>query len=262
MIRRKKQPSPLAELHITLPQGWGELTAAQVSRVAYHLAHKTDDIQYLVNLALEFADLQPRGANCSPDGVFTYSYYHRSAGRVVLNAEQVAAMARAIEWATGEPEPMQAPELDGYCSPDQRLFGITLEQFVTADNACNAFASRQNIEALRVMVAALYPRSKSYDPEKLQVEAARLSFLPMWQLEAVVLWYIGAKKFLMQKYQSVFSGGEEQGGASGAEILLGLLSSVNEGRVVDNEKLKSTDIHEILYELNRKIRNAQKTSDK
>lgn len=259
MARKKKQAAPPA-LNITLPKGWGELTPAQVSRVAYYLSLNLDETEFLVKIGCEFADLKPRGAIVMADGGIAYRYYHRDRGNVLIDAEQVAAIAEALRWIVGEPESMTAPELDGYPTPDSRLYNITLEQYITADTACNAYIRMQNNDALRVMAAALYPLSSVFDSDKLGNEAKRLTFLPHWQLQAVLLWYIGTKKMLMQKYPLVFAGGDSDGGSTpGAEVLLGLLSSLNEGRVVDNDKLKQTGIHEVFYELNLKIRNAQKS---
>lgn len=260
MAKKKKPIAPLQALNITLPRSWRELTPAQVSRVAYYLALGIEEAECLVRLGVEFADLKPRGSRVTDHGDIVYCYYHRTAGNVLLTAEQVAVIAEAMRWVTGEPEPMAAPLLDGLPAPDDQLYGLTFEQFVTADAACTAYVRTKNPEALRMMCAAFYPKSGKFDQDKVEAEARRISYLPAWQLEAVVLWFIGAKKLLMQKYPALYAGAGEDGpSASGGEVLLGLLSSLNEGRVVDNEKIKATELHEVFYELNRRIREAEKT---
>lgn len=45
-------------------------------------------------------------------------------------------------------------------------------------------------------------------------------------------------------------------------MLLGLLSSLNEGRVIDNERIKATELHEVFYELNRRVRAAGKAESR
>ena len=40
--------------------------------------------------------------------------------------------------------------------------------------------------------------------------------------------------------------------------MLGMLSSLNDGRIADNEKIRQADVHEVLYELNLKIKNSKK----
>lgn len=56
--------------------------------------------------------------------------------------------------------------------------------------------------------------------------------------------------------------GNEEGPVSGGEVLLGLLSSLNEGRVIDNERIKATELHEVFYELNRRVRAAGKAESR
>lgn len=258
--KKKVAPSVLQTLDITVPRNWGELTSKQVIRVAYYLSLGVAETEFLVRLGLEFADLRPRGTRVTEDGHVVYRYYHRQRGHVLLTAEQVSSVAEAMRWVTKEPEPMASPTLDGLPAPDAQLYGVTFEQFITADTACAAYARTQNPEALRMMCAAFYPKSGRFDPEKVEAEARRIAYLPVWQLEAVVLWFIGAKKMLTRKYPALYAATESgESPASGGEVLMGLLSSLNEGRVIDNERIKATELHEVFYELNRRVRAAEKS---
>ena len=64
---------------------------------------------------------------------------------------------------------------------------------------------------------------------------------------------------LTRKYPALYAAtGSDESPASGGEVLLGLLSSLNEGRVIDNERIKATELHEVFYELNRRVRAAEK----
>lgn len=257
MTKRKSQ-NTLATLNITLPKRWGDLSADQVSRVAYYLSMQTTEIMYLLMLAAELADLQPRGTHVMPDGEIRYLYYNRKAGNIILSAEHVTSICDAMKWTLSNPEPMAAPLINGHKTPDRDLYDITLEQFITADTAYAAYIGLSDIRALRMMVAALYPR-KAFDPERLQAEADRLVYLPEWKLQAVMIWYTGAKKALQKKYPYVFSTENSDGQpVSGGDMLMGLLSSLNDGRVVDNQKIKQTEVHEVFYELNLKIKHSKK----
>lgn len=252
-----KAKKALKTLDITLPSGWGELTPQQVLRVAYFLSLKLDETRFLVEMAAEFADLKPRGSRVTDQGDITYNFYHRKQGNVSLTAEHVTAIAHALKWTLGEVAPMQAPVLNGYKTPDSDLYGVVLEQYMTAESACSAYIRTQDPEPLRVLAASLYPR-REFNPESLQAEALRMRHFPIWQLQAVFLWFTGAKKVLVEKFPLIFSAEGSGEPLPGDEMLLGLLSSLNEGRVVDNDKLKRTDIYEIFYELNLKIKNSQK----
>lgn len=259
MTARKntKARKTLEPLNITLPTKWSELTAAQVSRVAYYLSLGLTETEYLVRLGTELADLKPRGSRVTAQGDIVYQYYHRDRGNVILTAEHVAAITQVLKWTMEAPAPMAAPVLEGYKTPDSALYGITLEQFLTADCAYAAYIRLKDPEPLRVLVASLYVRHV-FDPEKLRSEAARMKFLPSWNLQAVFLWFIGAKQLLADKFPYVFSGDGSNGATvPGDELLLGLLSSLNDGRIVDNDKLKQTDIYEVFFELNLKIKTSK-----
>ena len=256
-MKKTKKNAVLQALPLTLPTGWGDLTGQQVLRIAYYFSLGVTEPEMLLRLGAEFSDLKPRGTR-QRDGEIMYMYYHRTHGNVLLNAEHMAAIASALKWVVGDPGPMQAPPLDGYTTPDSRFYGITLEQYMTAEAACGAYLRTKNPHALRMLTASLYPR-RLFDPDRLEKEAGRLSYLPVWQLSAVLLWFCGAKQALMKKYPYVFSTSEGEAPAlPGDEVLLGLLSSLNDGRVADNDAIKRLDVHEAFYELNLKIKNSQK----
>lgn len=254
--KRKKTAPNVIDFEIALPTKWEQLTSHQVTRVAYHMSENLPKMEVLIRIALEFADLKPHGARVEPDGAIAHLFYSRTKGNIPLSSDQVAALALAMEWLDSPATLTSAPIVDDYQIPDHRLYGITLEQFITADSACNAFFKTKSIEPLRVMVAALYPRTGKFAPETLARQARRLSYIPQWNLEAVTIWYVGVKKWLSDKYPFVFSnnGSQNTNELSGVEVMLNLLSSLNDGRVVDNDKIKATEIHEALYELNNKIR--------
>lgn len=251
---KKKTTKILKSLNINLPRNWGELTSAQVSRVAYYLHSQVTETDFLVQLGIEFSGLKPHGTTITDSGDVAYVYYDRKIGNIVLTAEHLSAIVDFLSWATKDTGPMVAPSLDGYRTPDDALYGITLEQFVTADTACSAYVRTQDLGALRFMCATLYPR-KRFDPSRISADAARLKFIPIWNLEAVLLWFSGVKKLLSNKYSYVFSNdGGDGASTTGEEIMLGLLSSLNEGRVVDNGLIKTIDVHEALFQLNQNIK--------
>lgn len=246
----------LKTFNITLPSKWSELTPKQVLRISFYISLGLPETEFLLKLGTEFAGLKPNGTSVLPNGDIGYVYYDRKQGNLVFSVEQLARIAGAMKWVTGKPSIMQAPYLDGYNSPDQYIDGVSLEQFITADIACAHYIISKDPEALRTMVACFYPRG-SFDPEKVQSEAKRLSYKPTYELEAVLLWFTGVKEMLRNKYPHVFSGGTDSGIAhDGVDVYLGIISSLNEGDISRNPIIKRTDVHEALYELEQKIKAA------
>lgn len=256
-MKKSKAKEPIT-LAITIPKGWSDLNADQVSVVAHELRICTSPTELALKVATNFAGLMPRGATISDSGERVYHYYHRDKGNIALSIEQVTAIAMAMSWlSVDNVAPMAAPNLDGYVTPDDKLRGVTLEQFITADTAYNAYAVSQDPYPLRVLAAALYAREK-YDTEKLQADAQRIGRLDD-QLYAVFIWFTGVKVLLTRKFTSVFNSSSGEGDVvNGGDYLLGLLSSLNNGDVTKNEQIKALNIYEALHELNNKIEFATK----
>lgn len=242
-------------LNITLPTKWSDLTPSQVARVAACLSSNGDRVEQLILLAADLADLKIRDTIVHSDGSTAYTFYHRDRGNLLFTSEHVLSIVEALSWVDGEISPMAAPELDGCKTPDSRLYGVTVEQYITADAAYNHYVETRDMDALRMCAAALYPRHL-FTSDSVRAEARRMARLD-GQLSGVFLWFTGAKKFLADKFPYIFSSGGGGEPISGAEIMLSLLSSVNGGDVTKNEQLKSSELHEVFYELNMKIKNSK-----
>lgn len=270
-----KKPKKV-KLKISLPTSWGELTSNQVSIVAKHLSSNPGQPKsLLVYLAIELAELIPNGSSVADNGDILYCYYKTGHGNLLFSSEDIAAMCRHLEWVLNETGPMVSPQIRLLIQPDSDLFDVTFEQYMTADIAHREFIRRVDtlrvdlgdaksirsnadiITPLYVMCAALYPRQK-FDASLVDADAKYMEALTYAEIYAIVLWFIGAKQALIAKYPHVFSG--EGGGESvpGDEEFMGLLTCLNEGRIVDNEKIKKIAVHEVLYQLEDKIKNFQK----
>lgn len=241
-------------LNVTLPSKWSEISPKQVLRISYYLSHGFPETEFLLKLGTEFAGLKPNGTSVLPNGDIGYMYYDRKRGNLVFTVEQLARIASAVRWVTGKPDIMEPPFLDGYNSPNQYLDGVSLEQFITGDIACSHYIISKDSLALQTMVACFYPRG-TFDPEKVQAEAERLSYKPTYELEAVLLWFTGVKEMLRNKYPHVFTGGTDSGIVpDGVDVYLGIISNLNDGDISRNQVIKKTDVHEALYELEQKIK--------
>lgn len=245
------------KLSITLPTKWSELTAEQVSRVAIYLNSRENNLEKLIALASDLAGLHIRGTVIDENGEIAYKFYRRGTGNMLLDSDQIALLTKTLAWISGEISLMQAPLLDGCQTPDYRLYGITLEQFLTAESAYSHFVTTESAEALRVCAAALYPRAE-YSSDTVAREAQRLARFDS-KLYGVFLWFTSAKKFLAEKYPYLYGQSEYDGESpKGADMLLSMLSSLNNGDPTKNDTLKATELHEALHELNLKIKNSKR----
>lgn len=256
---KSSKTKKVIDLPVSLPTKWGELSSAQVNEVARLMSLELERSDFLLRVALYFSGLKPHGSKVEADGSILYAYYDRNVGNILLTAEQLNAIAEAVAWLLGAPTLMSPPMVDDYKLPNKQLFGCTLEQFIVADSAYSAYHKLSSPDALRLMTAALYIRGEKFDDAKLAAEADRLKYIPLWNLAAVALWFTGVKSWIADKYSYVFSTSSEgeQSPVNGVDTLLNLMSSLNEGRIVDNEKIKKVELHEALHELNLKIRASQ-----
>ena len=71
-----------------------------------------------------------------------------------------------------------------------------------------------------------------------------------YMMQGVVIWWNGVQKFLLEKYPDVLT---SEGGVTDktqAELLLDLLSTMNNNRPQENDDILKSDTHAVLYALN------------
>ena len=79
-----------------------------------------------------------------------------------------------------------------------------------------------------------------------------------WERQALVIWWNGVKDYLQKRYPYVFRKGESVTDKTQAEILQDLLACMNDNRPQENEKILKTEVHSVLYSLNKLYENAVK----
>jgi len=129
---------------------------------------------------------------------------------------------------------------------DQTLNYIPFDVFFTADSYILRYQAdgQRNNTWLKEAVKAL--------------TGGRKRKLVPWERVAVIVWWNGLKKRLSDMYPHVLKG---EGGVSGktqAEILQDILSSINNNKPQENEKILKADTHSVLHALENIYANADK----
>ncbi|MBQ6029889.1 MAG: hypothetical protein IJL31_00105 [Oscillospiraceae bacterium] len=127
---------------------------------------------------------------------------------------------------------------------DRKLFGISFDAFYTADSFIARAAADRNPGHLKEAVKVLTNGSKRK--------------LLEWERQALVIWWNGVKDYLQKRYPYVFRKGESVTDKTQAEILQDLLACMNDNRPQENEKILKTEVHSVLYSLNKLYENAVK----
>lgn len=130
------------------------------------------------------------------------------------------------------------------------LYDIPFDVFYTADSYIARYQAEncQNNTWLKEAVKTL--------------TGGRKRKLEPWERIAMVIWWNGAKQRLSERYPYVLKG---EGGATGktqAEILQDILSTLNENRPQENDKILKADTHSVLHALNNIYRDAQQKVSK
>lgn len=129
---------------------------------------------------------------------------------------------------------------------DRKLYGISFKQYYQADAYMLRYAAEQSNEKwLKEAVKAL--------------TGGRIRKLTDWQKKGMVIWWNGVKKYLMAKYPYLLQEGGEITDKTPADILQELLSTMNDNKPQENDKILESDVHSVLFTLNQIYeRNANK----
>lgn len=141
--------------------------------------------------------------------------------------------------------PAGNPQIKGYKACNHKLYNVSLEKFLEAENFFKAFAATGKGEYLTKLFKTLYVKKS-----RLVLHRATRS-----EKYAVFLWFSGIKNFMVSKYPYLFAEGSGVE-TDPEEAILNLLSALNDGKPHDNERIFRTHVHECFYELNYKIENA------
>jgi len=128
------------------------------------------------------------------------------------------------------------------------IHGTSFEQFYTVDSYLLRYAAEKNGTYLKEAANVL-------------TNGQKRKFLP-WERTAFIIWWNAVKRQLMKKYPYVLEEGSGITDKSQADILLDLLSCVNDDKPQDNDKILKTDVHSVLYSLNKIYEDAKRNAAK
>lgn len=172
--------------------------------------------------------------------------------KFTIGANIFTSMVKKFDWIEGDITLFRClGKIGRFNGSDYRLFGITLEQFLFAENLYNTFNSTRRLKHLRQLVAVFYhPKTEKFNSGKVARRSLRFLFTKQNRLFATYLWYTAAKKWIMNKYPFVFSADTSAANIPPDESILNLLSALNQGDITRNETILKTHVHEALYQLN------------
>lgn len=241
----------MSAIHLTVPTSWQEMTQGQLAYFCRKSLMNHDATAVKSLCLIEFAGLKLVKQ-------FLPELYEFKRGRVrfTLDADRFADMLTRLDFLDEPPGLINPPaRLKSHDAADSRLYGLRLDQWFVADNMYAAYANTKETAYLDKMIAVFYTQYGEawHNGDELSKRAQRFRNVPLHVKQVVFLWYTGVKLWLMQKYYYVFAGGDGGSETPADEVVMGVIRSLNGGHVSNNEKVKASEMHEALFELNKLI---------
>ncbi|MDA3943713.1 MAG: hypothetical protein PF694_09270 [Bacteroidetes bacterium] len=244
-------------IHLKVPTSFGQCTGRQLEFLSRLLLLDLPAADIKVRCFLEFTGLALIKSNPMPvDGKLCYHFRHKIHGRFVLDTDRFADMISRLAWIDQPVTHFELPNKNGRARAcNSRLYGLQLDAWLMLDLLYGQYASSKESELLSQMLAVVYTRPGELfeEGEHIAARARRFKGVAPWKKHLVFMWYTAVKLWLMHKYFYVFAGSGSDADTPVDEMIMGLISSLNEGNVANNQVIKTTDVHEVLFELNRKI---------
>ncbi|NQU54156.1 MAG: hypothetical protein HQ522_16635 [Bacteroidetes bacterium] len=238
-------------INLKLPKGWHEVDGINLVKLAKLFLKYQEKPDFLTRCFFLFSgwkilkhrELQENGKR--------YYWFKLHKGKpFFVDVDVFHSLVKELEWILENIKlPAGNPSIKYYKACNYKLYNVTLEEFLEADNFYNAFVTTGEAKFLNQLFGVFY---------KKKVDIV-LYWVSKYEKYAVFLWFSGVKNSLVNKYPYLFSGSSGSTTTSSPEeSILNLLSSLNNGDVTNNEKLFKTHVHECFHELNMKIEHAPK----
>jgi hypothetical protein len=248
-----------ATIQLSVPTKWQELTAKQVEFFALMLTRGHSEIEVMTRCFLKFAGLKLIKKDPVPDGSDLF-YLFKKPGyrRFFLDVDRATGAIERMRFLVNEVSLFRLPErIKKYVPVDFRLYGVSLEEYILLDQYYIEYTKSKDVVWLDRMMAIVYRLYKeTWNIDKHEKWTNRFKRIPLARKYVIYLWYTGLKAWFMHKYWFIYNQPEVHDDTPADEIIMGLISALNEGNVTLNDKVKATPIHEVLYELNKKIERA------
>jgi len=241
-------------INLTVPVKWSELSIKQVEYFSKMLLKRMTEIELMTLCFLKFSGLKLIKKAIKDEAGYLYIFKKKGYPRFTMDADQATSCISKMEFLVKEVLLFQLPaKIKKYNSYDYRMFDVCLEQYLLLESFYQAFLSTDDETYLNKMIAIMYHlKEEKWDVDLLPTWEKRFKRIPVFRKYVIFLWYSGVKKWIIEKYYYVFSSGDDSK-SNPDEIILNLISALNDGDITHNKEILATNVHEALFELNRKI---------
>lgn len=237
-------------IDVNIPKSWSEVSGDQLPELAKLFMKYREKPDFLTRCFFLFSGWKPFRRRQFTQAGITYYWFTYKKEKFFLGVNLFTSLVQKLNWLTSTIQlPKSMPPVRGYRHCNVKLFSVTLEDYLNAENYFNAYIQTENKKYLGLLFRVFYNRKRW---------AFRIRQVSRQQKDGVFMWFTGARNYLAEKYPYLFSGGSGSGTVSPEETILSLLSALNNGNVTANEKIFKSHVHECFYELNLKIEHSPK----
>ncbi len=239
----------MRRIDVILPEKWSDLKPGELEAVSRLFLRYRDKKELLVRCFLLFSGWRLIPGRDTTNGEENqYLFRQKKGGVFAADGDVLTGLVRSLEWITEAFWlPSYVPPIEGFKTPDRMLYGITLEQYLAADNYYTGFLTSGEFSRLDRMLASLYCRD--FREANLEEASQRMARRRRHIRFAALLWFTGAKMWMRRKYPFIYAPDPAQN-LYPDETILHILSCLNGGDITRNGKVLQTPVHEALHELN------------
>ncbi len=242
-------------IKLKVPSRWSELTQKDLEYFTRLLLKNTPESDLMTLCFLKFAGLKLIKKTIPDSEGLLFIFKKKGLPRFTMNSDQTSGCVNKLTYLIQDVTLFPLPgQIKQYIPYDYRLFDVNLEQYLLLDSAYQGYLQTNDITALNRMMAVMYHLpEEQWNVEQLKNREKRFKRIPLFRKYIICLWFSGLKKWIIDKYYYVFNTSESSMQSHPDEIVMQLLSALNEGNITLNKSILATGVHEALFELNRKI---------
>lgn len=244
-------------IELTVPVKWMDLSSKQLEFLAKLLIKGADETEVMTRCFIEFSGLKLiKKIPVEIDHELNYIFKKKGYQRFLLDVDRATGMIQKMDYLINKAELFRLPErIKKYVPVNYSMYGVSLEQYILLDQHYARFIETKDPDLLTRMLAIVYHNpDEKWGDKKLDEMSRRFKRVPLFRKYIIFLWFTGVKAWFVEKYWFVFNSSESSSSDQPAdEIIMGLVSALNEGNITLNESILQTDVHQVMFELNRKI---------
>lgn len=245
----------MKELHLTLPRSWAELSEDQALYISKIILDNISELELMTRCFMRFTGIRIIPKKALP----AYFWFRYKKETHLIDADTFGNMISWLDWIKEEVKLFKNPAKIGrYVGCNFKLFGISLEEYLLADQMYIAYSKSNKMEFLNKLVAICYRKKTDSwnEGKKLAKWTRRFRFTPKYKKYLVYLWFTGVKASIIETYPYIFqtdSGGSITS-ATAHESVLSILATLSQGDISKYNWVKRVEVHEALDMLNRKCK--------